>query len=348
MPSAVAIGYFVMCCLPAFVSASAAAVCDSSDPAFVCGVRHAEDLVRLPGTSWVVASQFSMDVTPGSRPKFRFLPGPLQTIRIDSRQVSTLFPAPGAGIDWDRETYPSCEAPPVSFTSQGLNVRPLGGNRFRLYAVNHGARESIEIIDVEDIGQQVAARWRGCLLPKEDADVSPNSVAPLPDGGIIVSGPDGVAAWHHGRGWQRIASIESSNGVEVSLDGRWIFAVDSRSQLLIRVAVNSKEKPETVKLNFHPDNLRWGEDGRLYVAGSWRHSIGAPFSCLARPVCDNPFVVAQIDPQAFTVREIFRSGENGLQGVFGSASTALQMGDQVWVGTVRGDRVAILPYRKQK
>jgi len=52
--------------------------------------------------------------------------------------------------------------------------------------------------------------------------------------------------------------------------------------------------------------------------------------------------VTQVDTNSLTAKEVFRTTAEGLKD-FGSASTALQLNGQFWIGAVQGDRVAIVP-----
>ena len=50
--------------------------------------------------------------------------------------------------------------------------------------------------------------------------------------------------------------------------------------------------------------------------------------------------VARIDPETFTFREIVHYPSND---VFFGATSALQVGKEIWIGSVRGDRIARFP-----
>ncbi|MBI4167310.1 MAG: hypothetical protein HY508_16420 [Acidobacteria bacterium] len=345
--------------LPFYIAAALAVTpCDPSDPTFVCGLMHAEDLVRLPETRWVVASQINLDR--GNPPtNFRF--GPLEAIKIDTREVRRLYPTAESTVDWDGKLYQDCSAPPETLSPVGLNVRPLGEGKFRLFVDSHGGRESVEVIDITLSGERFRTTWRGCVRLVPELGVWPNGVAPLPDDGIVVSGYN-VAIWRPGRGWTKVEGfkgarpgessgknardISFANGVEVSPDGLWVFIADSPMKSVIRVPVSGRAQQTVLKLDFLPDNLRWGEDGRLYVTGptlSEGWSEAQERECVALPICDRGFAIAQINPDTLTSKEIFRS--DGIKGAFGDSSTALQVGDHFWIGTARGDRVAILPLK---
>ena len=320
------------------VEYSWAVPCDPLDPNFVCGLKNAEDLVRLGDTPWIVASHLDYSISGGNAV---FGPhGPVEAVRIDTHQVHQLYPAPDAHNDWDRSMYPDCSRPPEGFSSHGLNVLRLGARNFRLLVANHGGRESVEIIDVSIRHSQPVATWRGCI--RAPHGINPNALAPLPHGGVALSGGQ-VAIWRPKRGWKAIEGIQKeANGIEASHDGRWLFVNLYGEQTIVRVPVAGGPVDTIFRGDFTPDNLRWGEDGMLYVAGQYPGNHPGWIACRAKnlQLCDVGFVVAQIDPATLATKEVLRS--DGLKGFFGAATTALQVGDHFWLGSFWGDRVAIL------
>jgi hypothetical protein len=315
-----------------FIATAQATTCDRVDPSFVCGLHNAEDLVRLVGTNWIVASHVNVPFRAGASPGF----GPIEAVRIDTHEVRRLYPTPESTINWIRELYPDCSSPPESLSSHGLNVRRRVANKFRLFVANHGGRESVEVIDVEARGSRLLTIWRGCILAPRG--IFPNWVVPLPADGVALSG-GGAAIWRPHRGWVSIDGIEGGNGIEASSDGRWLFIADSSGKAVIRVPTEARAARTILKINFLPDNLRWGEDGRLYVAGI---HPSEQFQFTEDSLCNVGFAIARIDPNTLTTQEVFRT--DGIKDVCGAASTALQIGDRFWIGNVRGDRLAILSF----
>jgi hypothetical protein len=327
--------------------------CDVSDPTFVCGLHNPEDLIRLQGTHWVVASAVNFKM--GGTLPYDFGPGPLSAIRIDTHTVQLLYPTAESAVDWDSRTYPDCSTPPAIFSSHGLNSRSLSHGKYRLYAVNHGSRESIEVIDVAVQGARLQTTWRGCIpVSVRELRIWPNAVAPLPDGGLALAGYN-VALWRPGRGWEKFQSYDGmtpgerggagfANGVEVSRDGRWIFVADTQRNSVIRIPIKGGEQT-VFKLTFTPDNIRWGEDGLLYVAGpiwpKWEHPDDDARKCFEQPICVTGIGVASIDPQTLVFEDVLHN-EQGIKDKFGTPTTALQMGSHLWISTSRGDRVMIV------
>ena len=96
--------------------------------------------------------------------------------------------------------------------------------------------------------------WKGCLiLPGRAVG---NSVAPLPDGGIVVTVSNladdtqvekefetgqvtgYVLEWHAKDGWTQLPESEGSfpNGIEVSPDGNWLYVTNSGTQDIVRLS----------------------------------------------------------------------------------------------------------------
>lgn len=329
--------------------------CDASDPMFVCGLQHPEDLVHLLGTPWVIATSINFKM---GNPPYDIGPGPLSAVHLHTHIVQRLYPSSDSRVDWDSKTYPDCAAPPPLFSSHGLNFRRLGEGRYRLYVANHGSRESVEIIDVAVLGAQLQATWRGCILVSvKDLGIWPNALAPLSGGGLVLAGYN-IAVWLPGRGWQKFQAYKGmtpgaqdgdgfANGVEVSPDEKFIFVADTLRNQVIRFSLDGRER-ESVNLTFTPDNLRWGENGLLYVTGpiwpKWKHA-GDDDKCFQEPICVTGIGVASIDPRTFALKDVVHNKE-GVRDKFGAPTTALQVGKNLWIGTSRGNRVLIVPIDK--
>src|SRR5262249_44804484 len=130
-------------------------------------------------------------------------------------------------------------------------------------------------------------------------------------------------------------------GIELSRDARWLFI--NIPDEVIRVPVHGGTVQTVLKCDFSPDNLRWGEDGRLYVGGFYSaEGPQAEVDCMKATLCDEGIAVASIDADSLAAKQVVRMP--GIKGRFGLATTALQVGNSLWMGTARGDRVAILPF----
>ena len=75
------------------------------------------------------------------------------------------------------------------------------------------------------------------------------------------------------------------------------------------------------------DNIRWAADGSILAAGQ---SMGAAPAT----------VVVKIDPNTLAVKEVLRHANIP---AFSNGTVAVEVGKTYWVGTFRGDRLAIFP-----
>ena len=302
--------------------------CDSA-AGYVCGQQGPEDLVGL-GSDWAVASAFS-----GT--------GGVTLIRLRDRMSYTAYPADSAIESHDAEAYPDCPSPPSTgaFTTHGVYVAPGRGPVYDLFVVGHGARESIEVFEVDTSSTMPAITWVGCVIAPDPIGL--NSVRGLPDGGFLTTNfnPRGTPMqtmmdgtvngelweWHAESGWSEVPGSEASgaNGVEISPDGQIIYIAAWGSQSFIRLT-RGQTPPvrEEIPLGFRIDNLHWSRDGRLISAGQ----VGQDWQ------------VAMIDPETLEVESIY--SQDDMPG-FGGGTVALEVGDDLWIGSFRGDRIAIVP-----
>ncbi len=317
---------------------------------FVCGPRNAEDLVHLPGTSWVITSGEG-----------------LHLIDIEARTWQMLeveYLPEGASVPAPYDACPSPFQPGEGFV-HGINVRMQESGVHEFYAVNHVGRESVEVYDLV-IGEALPSlRWKGCIpLPET---LYGNAISPLPDGGLAISISyekeprimekmmageltGQVLEWFPGQALKKIpgSELSANNGIAASVDGEWLYVNSTGHSSLTRLPRSGVEPSEadtlrrkTIPLPFAmPDNIRWTPSGTLLVAG---HVPGLEHAseCTRYKdrVCALDYAIAEVDPISMEILHV-RNG-NGTN-VFGGVTTALQIGDELWLGTLRGNRVGIL------
>jgi hypothetical protein len=356
MTSAVSTGLFVLLAV-AVCSGQAASAAEPCNPAgkldFVCGPLNAEDLIQVPGTDWIIAS--GMD---GGRARKH---GTLHLVNAKDKSWAELFPGASPQLAPDKAIYGKCPGPPdlAKFSAHGLNLRPGDNGKDTLYVVNHGGREAIEIFALDASGGEPSVTWIGCaVMPPH---TWPNSVAPLPDGGMVVTdmfnpddnkAPDKLAAgqntgavyeWHPKTGFAFVSGsrMSGNNGIEVSRDGKWIYVAAWGNKAVVRLARGSAHPRRTMlSVGFLADNLRWAPDGQLIIAGQdvpAKDVFGCFQSNAAR--CTQAWRVAKWDTEAMQVKPVL--SEPGTP-EFGDATVGLQIGNELWVGTFRGDRIAHL------
>lgn len=320
--------------------------CRSDDrAAYICNVRNVEDLVAIRDTSWVIAGRITEPPTQGG----------FYLIDTRSRAASPMAPNfKGAKAP----IYSECPGAPGKdeFAAHGIGVRYGTGSKHELYATNHNGRESVEIFDLDVSGKRPELTWKGCVVVPRA--VMPNSVAPVSGGGFVVTsfgiltdpetyqkamvgGVSGfVAKWAPGQGWSEVPGTQFSanNGIAVSEDGKRLFVTGWGDRKLHVISLG--EIPYThhaVELGaVHPDNIRVAADGRLLIAGQ----SGTPadiFACTKLPACEVGFKVIAVDPRSLSVEPLLDE-PGGPK--FGGASAAILVGNEIWVGTFNGSRIA--------
>jgi hypothetical protein len=327
------------------------------DYAFVCGMQNPEDLVRVPGTRWIIAS----GMAPGAG---------LYLVDSQAKSWVALYPGAAPRAVQDMQTFGACPGSPdpSHFVPHGLALRPGTGGRSTLYVVGHGGREAIEVFDVDANGETPVLTWRGCVLTPDAMEA--NSVAALADGSLLVTIPlltgvdiaeallgqntGGVFRWSPGDAAMvpvQGTQLPYANGIEVSADGQEFYVASSG---LFTVTAYSNTNPAqvlrtTAPFDFVPDNLHMGADGKLLTAGLNLRDTACgdvkrslEFTLEEFATCPRPFTVAAIDPQTMQV-DVVATGPANNQ--FSNITMALEVGEELWVGSFGSDRVA---YRSTK
>jgi hypothetical protein len=314
---------------------------------FLCGLSAVEDLVRIPGTHWLI----------GSGMIEKGLPGKLHLIDANKKTWEVLYPGGKPLNILDAKSFPSCPGAPdaKSFGAHGIAISREGGNNPLLLAVNHG-REAIEVFRLNTAGTKPAIRWIGCV-PMPEGDYI-NSVAVLPGGGFVATkfydtrAPGGFAAifgggttggvleWQPRTGIKMLQGTEvaGANGIEISKNGKWIYVASWGSQEVVRFSRGSgSPKKDVVKVGFAPDNLRWAPDGKLLIAGQ---------NMIPKPSGGFPnfrgWTVVKMDPETLKFAEVAKDdGSSPLQNV----SAAIEVDGTLWLGAYIGDRIGYKPVK---
>lgn len=326
--------------------ASAQPACEpAGDIEFVCGPVNAEDLVLVPETDWILSSGMAAGAG---------------FYLIDS--ASGEFSPLGTESRHDASTYPQCTMPPApdEFESHGLHIRADGDGRSTLHVVGHGAREAIEVFEV-DARARPTLTWKGCVMMPDG--LAANSVAALADGSIVTTvlflggttfadsvamRPTGaVFEWSPGdSGFTKIEGTElpANNGIEVSADGSEIYVASSGFQTIVTFSNTNPavELGTTEQLPITPDNVHMGPDGQLLTAGMKNDvpECGGPpgpeHSIEILASCPRGTIAIAVDPATMEHTVLF---ETPAFDEFSNATMVLPAGGRYWVGTFAGNRI---------
>ncbi|HVY65426.1 MAG TPA: hypothetical protein VHH11_11460 [Gammaproteobacteria bacterium] len=302
-------------------------------PSVVCNQEAPEDLMTL-NPDWVLASSYAAAGDGG-----------VLLVRTRDRVSFKAYPGPNGRDRPDRKTYPDCPGPPTGkFQTHGVYVEPGNGPKYRVFAVGHGAREAIEVFEVDVGSGTPTGTWIGCVVAPDPIGL--NSVRGLPDGGFITTNflPRGgtpeatqkmmggahngeLWEWHTASGWQKIPGSETAgaNGVELSADGKTLYVAAWGSQSFFRLTRGaSPPKRDEIPLGFRIDNIHWARDGSLWGTGQ----------------TEKGWKAVKIDPQTLAVRDIVAQQDTT---DFNAGTAVAEVGNTLWVGSFRGNRIVIIP-----
>lgn len=359
MYSALLIGLLSEQCASAMDQEAACAAVDDVVP--ICGLQRPEDLEIMPGEKLILISEYgSLNGAVSGR---------LTSYRIADGEIERLFPQPDIASQEDTGKPgwgdAACPGPPGAvFDPHGIYHNATIAPQ-RLFVVNHGGRESIELFEISliDNGRRAALTWRGCVLAPDGAWF--NDVVSAPDGKIIVShmmsrdlnhdqliqiehskqATGYVLEWSMPTGWQQVKNSEGAltNGIEISADGSILFinyylgdeviALERASgKILWRATIPG------------PDNSSWAPDGRLLVT-SHRDDLSAVMHCSesAAAFCPVRYAVVAVNPQSGKQSTLITGGGAPM----GGATVAVQQDKTLYLGSFAGNRMIKRPIARQ-
>jgi hypothetical protein len=303
--------------------ALSAQTCEPEGPVrFVCGTTNPEDLYPVPNTPWVIASGRYSDVE-----------GPLYAVHTRDHSVREIFPAGALAARHDTDTYRDCPGPNRVFQPHGLTLREGDAGTHTLYVVGHGAREAIEVFELNTGGAVPTMRWIGCI-PAPGGVRRINSITALPGNALGATNFDTSGGelweWHAGSGWTEVpgSQMRGPNGLVSSEDGRWFFVGGWSDQALVRLSRGQATvRIDTIPVGFNVDNVRWGAGGKVIVAGHVTRCVGSdPCEVAAARV-------AEVDPETSAVRHLVDYKGNDF---FRLGTVAIQVEDEIWIGGING------------
>lgn len=330
----------------------------ATEPGFeyACNLRNPEDMVYFPPTGEVIFSQLGGVYDDGESPL-----GVLNVADMSTRELLPDMKNTATDSDFWGE---ACE-PIAGVNGHGIDLSKREDGRWQLLVVNHNHRESVEFFEVTSVDGRAELTWRGCVAGDEYSSF--NDVAALPDGGFLVSqmmphertwagkfsyvkvlfGFDtgGAHRWAPGGKLQALpgSSVSFANGLNVSADGKVAYLNGYSGNEMVSYELASGVQASVLSVR-QPDNNTWDGEGRLLVAsqhGSFLESL----TCLESQVnknCVVPFSVVAFEPKTGDSETVFAHQAGKLP----IATVALEVGDDLLLGTYSGDRIVkVLNYR---
>ena len=311
--------------------------CEAADGiAYICDQKGTEDLVRVPGSNWVIAS---------------WVKGGIGAINTRTRQTYALYPDIKVAEMPNRKLYGDCPGPPDAgqkalFMTAGIAVRTGKRGIHTLYATHFTWKRGIDVFTLDVRPKVPKLTWNGCVDVPDGVGI--DALVPIANNGFIITnwakpGPDFPAErrrieagvvngelwqWAPGKGWKIVPGSRMSgpNGLEISADKRTLYVAAWGSKELVRMTRTAVPKVARIAFDFRPDNVRWAPDGALLIAGPNPATGGTG--------------VARIDPHRLRTLSSF-SLPTTTQ--WGTGSTALQVGKDLWIAAFRSDRIAVVP-----
>lgn len=323
----------------------------------ICGLHRPEDLA-LYGGRYLLISQMG-DMMKGT-------PGSLAVMDTPSGVARELYPL-GQGPSTQAGPWgdPACPGEPGTLLSpHGLDLSQRKDGGWQLLVVNHGGREAVEFYEVIQISgnndEVQGLAWRGCVEAPEGAFL--NDVAALPDGGFLVThmleksnsfigqwlammgfgGPGHVWSWRPKESFKQVKGSEGGlpNGISLAPDGKAFFLNLSMDNRVRKVRLADGKVLGEVEVR-GPDNSTWTPQGQLLVA-SLNMSLFSMLPCFfnGEKTCLSAFEIVSINPISLE-KKVVLSHEGA---PMGAATSALAVGDKLYLGSFAGDRILRVPY----
>jgi hypothetical protein len=315
----------------------------------ICTLNNAEDLVLVEGSPWVLTGNMGDKSWSG---------GGFYLVNTRDRSVRVVRPdLSGAKA----AAYKDCPGPPEAdkLNVHGVSVRSEGNGRHSVYTVNHGGRRSIEVYEL-DAGSTPRITWKGCAVAP--APLRFNSVSHLPGEAFAATvfanaddpksyeraaegQPSGfVLEWSPASGWTTVPGSEFSgnNGLVATADGKWLYVAGYSGQSVHKLSRGRVPYVrQSVKVGFLADNIRWSPDGKLLVAGHAAPLADVLTGCNGTDhvVCPLATGVAMVDPETMKARTLL---VEPFSKNFGAGTTAIVVGDELWLGSVRAQRLGTI------
>ncbi|MBL6688162.1 MAG: SMP-30/gluconolactonase/LRE family protein [Pseudomonadales bacterium] len=311
-----------------------------------CGFTNPEDIVPLPDGEHLLISEmgeFMLDT-----------PGQLVTFHTKKALIEPLL----VNYDPSEESWgvQGCQPPDDAlFSPHGIDIVTDNEGRHRLFVVNHGGREAVEMFELVQQQDRWLAQWRGCAIPPGEPFI--NDVSGFRNGDFLVTHmwdkqssiamitlklTTGVATgwvWRYtqGEGFYKLGESTElmPNGIALSADEStaYVNIYMGNKTLAIDLATERKIGEFSVR---QPDNITRDDEGWLWVASHQQNPLTETCEGVEEAACLLPFQILRVNPENLATEVILdHKGEP-----MGYTTVATRVGDTLYMGSAHGDRIA--------
>ena len=339
--------------------------CESDETFTVyCNYQNPEDLAVLPDGRHILVSEFGAIV-------------PLSPTNIQGN-LSLLDTTDGRKKNLEIEMSdnvwgdPECQRDSMVLSPHGIDINERLDGSYQLAIVNHMPTETIELFELREINDAWSLTWRGCVNAPvhgyfNDVALSSNGsfyVSQMYDKNISLfmlavldntkEDTGYVYHWRRQNGFERLVNTDGAfpNGVELSDDENNLFINYAFGNKTSKYNLMSNSIEASFSMNGIPDNIT--VDGDYIWVGAQDHSgLDSLIYCgvFAKNVFEDPMInQCPLPFAAYQLRQSDLSLVNSYKysnTVMGTATVALSLNGQLYIGTYHGDRIASVELSKE-
>ena len=339
--------------------------CESDETFTVyCNYQNPEDLAVLPDGRHILVSEFGAIV-------------PLSPTNVQGN-LSLLDTTDGRKKNLEIEMSdnvwgdPECQRDSMVLSPHGIDINERLDGSYQLAIVNHMPTETIELFELREINDACSLTWRGCVNAPvhgyfNDVALSSNGsfyVSQMYDKNISLfmlavldntkEDTGYVYHWRRQNGFERLVNTDGAfpNGVELSDDENNLFINYAFGNKTSKYNLMSNSIEASFSMNGIPDNIT--VDGEYIWVGAQDHSgLDSLIYCgvFAKDVFEDPMInQCPLPFAAYQLRQSDLSLVNSYKysnTVMGTATVALSLNGQLYIGTYHGDRIASVELSKE-
>ena len=339
--------------------------CESDETFTVyCNYQNPEDLAVLPDGRHILVSEFGAIV-------------PLSPTNVQGN-LSLLDTTDGSKKNLEIEMSdnvwgdPECQRNSMVLSPHGIDINERLDGSYQLAIVNHMPTETIELFELRAINDAWSLTWRGCVNAPvhgyfNDVALSSNGsfyVSQMYDKNISLfmlavldntkEDTGYVYHWRRQNGFERLVNTDGAfpNGVELSDDENNLFINYAFGNKTSKYNLMSNSIEASFSMNGIPDNIT--VDGEYIWVGAQDHSgLDSLIYCgvFAKDVFEDPMInQCPLPFAAYQLRQSDLSLVNSYKysnTVMGTATVALSLNGQLYIGTYHGDRIASVELSKE-